>query len=110
MLKPKPVERESILHYRDIIKYIEDKYKINVRDYAGHFVTKDKPYLDFWHYLDNKWEEQLNSNGCEVYLNLEEWLGAPETPDWVKEILLKIYDEFKEYIDDHGGFYVYVSW
>ena len=35
MEKPKPKEREPILDFFDMLRYIEGKYKINTRDYNG---------------------------------------------------------------------------
>lgn len=170
MNKPKPIVREPILDYNDVIDYIEEKYNIDTRDYAGKFNGKGKkkikelednwlevngygqykhvlnkpkgskkdweegseeirirveintrirdeekdweeivPYLDYWHWmLDNNFDNV--SNGCNQYWGVMGILESETTPKWVKEITQLVYDEFKEYLDEDGGFEVYIWW
>lgn len=69
---------------------------------------KQVPYLDYWHYiLDAQFCDV--SNGCTQYWSLSPILEY-DAPEWVKEITQLIYDEFKEYTDEDGGFEVYISW
>ena len=122
--------------YHQVIHYIEQKYKINVRDYANsdcHFNTwcdihglpqwdekgRDRgssqifftqynhapdghaarpPYQDFWHI----YAEYIDGNGSYLYLSFEPLYPTgdpdddeyPDYPDWAKEILTLIRDEF----------------
>lgn len=97
--KPKKVQHAPTWDYRQVIDYIEEKYKINVRDYAGKFAhpeIDDKvPYLDFWHWLiDHDFSDMYN--GSYQWIWVTEHLENKKTPPWVKEILQKIYDEFQE--------------
>lgn len=172
MNKPKPIERPTILDYHEIISYIEKKYEIDVRDYAGKFSGKGReesdklkdewldknghlenkhvfnkpngsredwakdskemqlrielntkmqkenfdrfldkrvPYLDYWHYLLEHDFCEIH-NGCDEYWGLKDILEDEKAPDWIKEITQLVYDEFKEYVDEDGGFNVHISW
>ncbi len=97
--KPVPVRSEPHWDFHQVIDYIEKKYEISVRDYAGKFSNKTydetTPYLDFWHWLIDGPFSEIN-NGSYQYLDLKYELENEDTPDWVKEILQKIYDEFQE--------------
>lgn len=42
MKKPVAIVRSPIIDYHEIIHYIEEKYKINVRDYSNLFQHQDK--------------------------------------------------------------------
>lgn len=180
MRKPTPVQRKALLEYEDIIAFVEKKYDIDTRDYAGkhngkggesHFqkyerITGDvvshlfypdcsgrnggktvmrngkkrpateeeyradfdlihkqyqrylkwckknpenepPPYLDYWHWIiENQFDSP--SEGTEQYWDLKDILEDETTPDWVKDITQKVYDEFKEYVDESGGIEVLV--
>lgn len=185
MEKPTLKQREPLMDYGEIITFVQDKYKIQVRDYKGlfglaegqesHFseycrVTGDKQpndgyypdysgkgsnveerrtvvrngkriygtqeeydadfkliheqyqrykdwckdnsppeYLDYWHWLlDNSFPDVRNP--CNQYWDLKGILDDEETPSWVKEITQKIYDEFKDNLDEDGGLEVLISW
>jgi hypothetical protein len=98
--KPKPkAPVEDCLLYDEVISYIEEKYKIDTRDYSGMFKdgkhNPEKEYQDFWHlYCDD-----IAGNGSILYmsLNVDE---DHNYPDWAKEILKLIKDEFGEYADE----------
>lgn len=57
--------------------------------------------------LDGQFEDIYN--GSTVYWNLKEILDE-ENPEWVKEITQYVYNEFKEYLDEEGGFNVLIEW
>lgn len=112
----KPVARvhdKPCLEYSEVIDFIEDKYKIKVRDYAGKF-SKDKdekwdaddsvPYLDFWHWVLDACGDQI-SNPCYFYLPMS---AEVECPPWVREILDKIAAEFPP--DEDGGLRLHCWW
>src|SRR5687768_3870241 len=41
MDKPQPKSRTPLLDYHEVINFIEEKYKINTRDYLGLFGNKN---------------------------------------------------------------------
>jgi len=95
MNKPKKRTREY-LDYNECAKWIENKYKVDLRNYAGKKFTgkpDDPPYQDFWHYIVDSGDV---SNGCFFYLDLYYIDGCT---DWQKEILKMFKDEFEEYIE-----------
>lgn len=78
MKKPVPEKRKSILKYNDIIKYIENKYKIKTRDYKGHFdYSRYAPY----NYLSTYWAA---NNGYKEYIYCLDKPKDSKT-DWPKE-------------------------
>lgn len=92
MNKPTKQIKEPYWDYHDVIDYIEKKYDIETRGYKK---KEDGVYRDFWHwYIDCS----DISNGCYSHFGLYSFLidSTGYTPDWVKEILQLIYDEFKE--------------
>lgn len=110
----KPVARhhdKPCLEYSEVIKYIEDKYKIKTRDYAGKF-SKDKgkdwdvndtvPYQDFWHWVLDVCGDQIH-NPCYFYLPFD-----LKCEPWVREILDKIAAEFPP--DSDGGLTFHCWW
>ena len=95
--KPKQVVSAPYWDYHQVIKYLEKKYKIRVRDYAGKWLIEwpnDHPYLDFWHWMIDNYD--WIHNGCYIFLTVKNHLEDPATPVWVKEILQRIHDEFQE--------------
>lgn len=50
MNKPTAKPREPLLNFHEIIKFIEEKYKINTRDYLNLFGTKDRSESHFHKY------------------------------------------------------------
>ncbi len=117
MNKPLPKTR-TMMDFHEMIHFVEKKYKIDVRDYAGKFketksVSDDKPYLDYWHWMIENHFYEVN-NGCDMYWNILGILGKNEDyeegPDWVKEITQLVYDEFKDNLDSDGGLMVHIEW
>jgi hypothetical protein len=104
-IKPKKQTKEY-WDWRSVQKYVEAKYKICMEDYGGKFknskVNEEAPYLDFWHWILDRCDIH---NGCYTTFYIKEWLDEKAdgdeldeyvAPDWVKEILQLIYDEFGE--------------
>jgi hypothetical protein len=109
--KPTPKERKPILDFHEVIRFIEKKHKIDVRDYAGKFKggsMDDKPYLDYWHWLIENHFYDVN-NGCERHWDIK-FILEGDGPDWVKEITQLVYDEFKDNLDKDGGVDVNIWW
>lgn len=107
MNKPeKKYPLEPMYNYHEVIKYIEEKYSINTRDYANKFTkggNRENEYLDFWHWIA---EGSDISNGSASGVYVDESLE--EAPDWVCEILKFITDE--GFVDDEGYFEFWVEW
>lgn len=107
--KPKP-ETQTALDFHDCRDYIEKKYKIQMRDYAGRFkppVDEKKPYLDFWHWIIDRY--QINNDSFFNLYVTEDQDEYHLVPDWVKEILALFHKEFGEY-ETKGYLKMWVSW
>lgn len=114
MKKPEYYQQKPVIDYFEVIKYIEEKYRIDTRDYYRKFSNESGchdyiPYCDYWHYLIDNIIFEV-TNGCTVILPVgqltqEENEYTDHTPEWVKEISQLIYDEFGE--DEMN---VYISW
>lgn len=91
MPKKPEMKTEEAYDYNDCIRYIEKKYKINTRDYAGKFTSKKYdetvPYQNFWHWV---------VNNCNPHSDGYFWILDNEEPDepWQQEILDLINKEF----------------
>ena len=116
MKKPKKKIKEY-LDYHECQKWIEHKYKVDLRDYARKF-KGDKnwnddsiPYQDFWHSILD-WSCENINNGCYFYLNVdtEGYSGYSDIEDWEKEILNMFAVEFKEHIDGDGCIEFWTEW
>jgi hypothetical protein len=100
MKKPVKVTHAPHWDYSSCIKYIEDKYKIKTRDYAGKFLQKsdrevdETPYLDFWHWVISEYD--WIKNECYISFEVKKHLEDEKTEQWVKEILTMLYKEFEE--------------
>jgi hypothetical protein len=108
MDKPKKRTREY-LDYNECAHWIEKKYNVNLRNYAGRKFTgesDDPPYQDFWHSIVNHNEIH---NGSFFWFDIEWWKENKSTPDWEKEILKMFESEFGEFIDD-GAIKFWVDW
>ena len=107
MEKPGLIPRAAI-DFLDATEWIEKKYEVNVRDYAGRWVgefNKNKPYLDFWHYIC---DEANISNGIIQTLNFEDMrLNAT---DWQIEIIDLFDKEFQGYKNKEGFIPFYFGW
>ncbi len=112
MQKPTKKERMKIMVYHEMVKFINTKYKIDIRRYQEFYSSLNddfKKYMDFWHWvLDNCFYEV--SNPCDSYWNMEEILNDEKTPNWIKEITQLFYNEFKDDLDEDGGIEVHISW
>jgi hypothetical protein len=112
----KPTKRtREYWDYYEIILYIEEKYEINTRNYAGKFATadfQDKPYLDFWHWiLENDGSEVHNGSffSLQIQQNRCDW-DEESYPSWVREILALIDKEFGGDVDENGYLEMWVEW
>lgn len=88
MNKPKPVARQPVIDYHEIIDYIEKKYNINVRDYAGKFHGKG---YELKQKLRDEWLEENGYSNFKYVLTVPDSKKARE--DWdrdSKEIDLRI--------------------
>src|SRR6267142_900499 len=102
MKKPIMKVSEPYWDYTEVIDYIEKKYSINTRGYTPkNGWTSEQlmnckvgldPYLDFWHWVIER-NDHL-SNGSFFVLYVDDEMSYPETPEWVKEILQLLKDEF----------------
>jgi hypothetical protein len=101
----KPKTRTIVAYeWGDIEKYIQAKYKRNLRDWEGRWTeewaekwgTKDfdeRPYHDFWHWMI---EHYSPGNGCvvDIYPKATMEESGPDLEPWVCEILTILRDEF----------------
>ena len=99
----KPKQRSiKAYDYDEIAAYIEDKYKIELRDLLGKFSQhRGSPgveYRDFWHLICDDIH-----NGSYFYL-LSEADDFEDIPEWGREIFELFRKEFGNEI------YCYVSW
>jgi hypothetical protein len=113
MEKPKPKVIITALNYLDCVKWIESKYKISLRDFAGKFKNikdnkpNDVPYQDFW-----RWVIGINigiHNGSRFYLSIYPEDIKEEEEKWVRDILQMFKAEFEEYADE-GILTFWVEW
>lgn len=97
MNKPTPKTFKA-LDYNECERYIERKYNVDLRDYAGKFKggdlnEKNTPYLDFWHWI-------LDYNdikrGSFFYMD---FYDAEQQELWIQEILVLFEKEFVEYME-----------
>lgn len=117
LLKKPEKKTSSYWVYREVIDYIEQKYNIQTRGYTPKdgFTNEqledrsdydkkynNKPDLDFWYWIINN--NEIN-NGCLFTLYYDP--DDEYVPDWVKEILEIIFDEFEPEYDEME---MYVSW
>ena len=110
MNKPTKTTKVSF-DYHECVEYIQDKYKCDIRDYAGQFNNHDRkdpltvelvPYWDFWHFVLDQTEIH---NGCYFYFS-KDW--SEDAEDWQKEIINMFFEEFGEEGEDDME--LWVSW
>lgn len=110
-MKPGKITRPEVMDYHEMVDFIENKYKIGVRDYHKTY-SKDnddyEPYMDYWHWLCDYFCEVTNGGTC--YWGLKEIIEDEDYPKWIKEITQLFYDEFKDELDEDGGVEVLISW
>lgn len=99
MTKKKKTAKKPVLwkkeyyYWTDIVRYIEEKYNKDIRDWSDRWKPKhnpDAPYQDFWHSILEKF--------CIVQGNNEMWEVIwedylPRTEKWEKEIIDILIDE-----------------
>lgn len=100
---------EECYDWHDIQSYIEDKYKCQLRGFAGRFgenPNDEAEYQDFWHFLTDACPGI--ANGTMFYMP-ERGSGDHE---WQNKILGWIWDEFgdKAINGDEFDMPVWVSW
>ena len=117
MKKPKP-QTKTALDYSDCMKYIDEKYGIKNRDYAGCHGkdgNPENPYQDFWHAVLGSYHPTkasyflmpVKDTGTGDYHDT--WL-VDEDEKWAVEILELIRKEFEEYIDENGFIEFWNDW
>jgi hypothetical protein len=102
MEKPTKHKRKEVMDYHEMIKFINEKYSIDTRNYKGH---------DYWHWmLDNGFYE-VSNGGTDIF-ELKDILDDEDgdKPEWVLEITKLIYDEFIDELDEDGSVEVLLSW
>lgn len=111
MKKPEPKRQEPAYDWHEISDYIKDKYKRDVRDWAGRWEDKgrneSKPYQDFWHWLADKYEPNRGGYFTIELPSSTEFEEPAKQADWVKEIL-GILD--KEFPEANGLLRCWVDW
>jgi hypothetical protein len=107
MNKPEKHTR-TFYDYNECCKYIEDKYGIDTRNFAGKTFggdNDDAPYQDFWHHLCDSVEMH---NGCYFFMSdeaIDEEYGVQE--EWIRTIYEYFLSEFGEGTDREIEFYVW---
>jgi hypothetical protein len=101
------------LDYSASMAYLEKKYGFKARDYADRHGAggKDKPYLDFWHWIV---ETKQVHNGCDVTFTKEDLSHAAQKQDndkspdtsWRVKIVEYILKEFGKGRDREVTFWV----
>ena len=86
--KPKFFTLEPVIDYHDLIDYINDKYDVDYEELTG------REYADFWDWMVDRFEEEIH-NPSVIHLDIPYELEYENNPEWVKEILRLIYDEYK---------------
>ena len=94
-------------NYHEVIDYIEKKYNIKTRDYAGKFGkdgNTNNEYQDFWHWVLQGNEYITNGSSGIIYVNEL----SKNISNWIKEILQLIKDE--GFVDDEDYFTFWIKW
>lgn len=105
----KPIKKHhhnKCYNYQECEDYIENKYKIKIRDYAGKWSKKSSintPYQDYWHFILKKYDYIKNDSFfdmeiCYMRENAEPWQNA----------ITDIFE--KEFANDGGIVEFFVSW
>ncbi len=105
----KPTKKKTEMYdYHEMVEYIEKKYNIHTRDYAGKFVNDkpDAPYLDFWHWLLDYSCGEIHNGGISF---IPTYMAKDEQADkkWVTEILTMFETEFG---DGSGEIECWIEW
>ncbi len=113
-------ERRTIVRDGKRIKAIQEEYDADFKLIHEQYQrykdwSKDNPepeYLDYWHWLIDNHFIGVH-NGCNMCWGIKEIIDDEyddEIPAWVKEITQKVYDEFKDELDEDGSIEVEISW
>ena len=101
MRKPEPTTQKPAYDWTEITHYIEEKYNIDIRNYATWRPGNKNPYQDFWHWFCDRYNF-ANESYVQVYF--EEDLREANMEDWQKEIA-------KLYIKEFGNeFRAWIEW
>lgn len=116
-LKKPEMKTVSYWDYHEVIRYIEKKYDIKTDEYTpkAGFTSEQlegrskydkendrKPFLCFWHWIVDNHEIHNGSQFTLWYDPEDEYI-----PEWVKEIMKMIFDEFEP---EYGEIDMRVSW
>ena len=110
-LKPVKKARKERFDYSENIDFIEKKHNVCDRNFAGYQygIGDTKPHQDFWHWI-LKHNDYIR-NGCEAQIpgtvNCEQLERAPQ---WVKDIVALIEQDFGEHADPAGYIDVWIEW
>lgn len=107
------------VNYNRMMNYIDRKYDIKNREYHENYIGDDyrggrqprqgrRGYLDFWHWLLDRCFYDVH-NPSHQFLNVDEMLEDPETPEWARQILKLIKIEFQDLFRDRG-LDVWICW
>jgi len=104
MKKPKKLlKRTEYYNYNSCVKYINKKYDIDIRDYAGKPGGKGNTktiHFDFWHWILHHYIDSIQ-NPCELTLNIDKMIKLADEEDWVLEILALFEKEFFQNKREH---------
>jgi hypothetical protein len=110
MQKPIPVTQPAAYDYHACRDWINRVYRITIEDYANCFGPdgdSERPFLSFWHWIMERCDIH---NGCYFGLDLADEAEDSETPDWVKQILLRFLVEFAPNDTEGYTHWFWVSW
>lgn len=98
MSRPAPKQRNSVLDYNECADYISKKLGYDLRDvagrWAGHRADYSKPYLDYWHFLCDRFEP-VNGGSITIGQSL---LGEPEWRDAITKAFIDEFGDGAEYV------------
>lgn len=106
MHKPTP-QTIQFLDYIQCQDYINEKYKVDLRNYANKTFMPDDtaPYQDFWHHLIDQNPEIQNGSFFTMWP-----LDMDYVEPWQQEIYRLFWDEFSEYADENHMLQFKVDW
>ncbi len=110
MEKP-AVQTKHYYVWRDARDYFEKKYKVNLEDvkgrYAGNRYTSEPdlniPMCNFWGWVSGSQEV---SNGSYIHFSRDDIEDDLSQPEWKRDILTKLLEEFGEGGDQECSFMV----
>jgi hypothetical protein len=81
--KPKKLSLGRVYLWRDITKFILDKYRIDIYASSGG---------NFWDWISGIGD--MVHNGSFMYIAFNDWIEDPDTEEWIKDVLRTIKKEF----------------